>query len=140
MRARSFEKLPVWRRSVDLVVAVYRVSNLFPAEEKSGMTATLRRSAAAIPAKIADGHGRPEPADVRKSLTDVLGSLRELRTHILVAERLHFVRRMRTSRVHWRINRLRRMVQRDVASLEPEARDPVAAKSKPIEGHLRKAA
>ena len=108
MRARSFEKLAVWKRSVDLVAAVYRMSSLLPADEKSGMTATLRRTAASIPARIANGYGGSDPAAFVKALTDGLASLRELQTHVLIAEHLRYVSRMRAARVHWRIRRLTR--------------------------------
>ncbi len=140
MRARSFEKLAVWKRSVDLAVAVYRMSSLLPADEKSGMTATLRRTVTGIPARIANGYGESDPAAFVKSLSDVLGSLRELQTHIMIAERLHYVSRMRTSRIHWRIHRLTRLVQRQAAAINNVRHGSSDALPRPAEPALRPAA
>lgn len=140
MKARDYEKLVIWKRSVDLVVAVYRMSNLMPAEEKSGMTATLRRTAEAIPARIANGYGQPDPAGFPKSLTDVLGSLRELQTHIVITERLRFLSRIRTSRIHWRIYRLTQLVQRQAMSINHERSNAEDRSRRRIDPRLPQAA
>ena len=63
MSAKTFEQLVIWKRSMDLVETIYRTTRRFPSEERSGLTATLRRTAAAIPANIADGHGRASNSD-----------------------------------------------------------------------------
>jgi len=55
---KSHRDLIVWQKSMDLVTAVYRLTEDFPKTELYGLTSQIRRSAASIPANIAEGQGR----------------------------------------------------------------------------------
>jgi four helix bundle protein len=76
---------------MDLVVTSYRVSAAFPPEEKFGMTAQIRRAATSIPANIAEGFGRWNSREFARFLSIASGSLRELNTHLLIAQRLKYL-------------------------------------------------
>ena len=52
------------------------------------MTAQIRRSAASVPANIAEGHGRENTGSFIQFLRIAQGSLKELETHLLLAERV----------------------------------------------------
>jgi four helix bundle protein len=52
------------------------------------MTSQIRRAAASIPANIAEGYGRDQTGSYVQFLKIAQGSLKELETHILLAERL----------------------------------------------------
>jgi four helix bundle protein len=54
----SHRDLIVWRKSMDLAVAAYRLTGSFPVDERYGLTSQIRRSCASIPANIAEGYGR----------------------------------------------------------------------------------
>ncbi|MBA2691785.1 MAG: four helix bundle protein [Rubrobacter sp.] len=73
---------------MDLAEACYVVTKGFPREEVYGMTSQVRRAAAAIPANIAEGHGRESPRDFVRFLRIAQGSLRELETHLMLASRV----------------------------------------------------
>ena len=62
----------------------------FPAEERFGMIAELRKTARSIPYNIAEGHKRPTTADYLRFLGIAAGSAGELETQILLAERLAY--------------------------------------------------
>jgi len=54
---KSYQKLEVWKKSKDLVVEVYKLSQAFPTEERYGITSQIRRVSISIPSNIAVGWG-----------------------------------------------------------------------------------
>lgn len=61
----SYKDLIVWQKSMELVVEVYRVTEIFPKSEIYGMTSQMRRSAVSIPSNIAEGRKRGSRKDFR---------------------------------------------------------------------------
>lgn len=76
---------------MDLVIEVYRISATFPKQETYGLSSQLRKAAVSVPANIAEGHGRDHLGDYLYHLSVANGSLMELETHLLIAERLAYV-------------------------------------------------
>ncbi len=103
----GFERDPAWRRSVDLVRVIHRFSRRMPAEEKSLLTAALKKTALGIPSRLADAHGRDDAA-MQKARQDSLGALREIHTYLALAERLRYMTRFRTRGVRRAMARLQR--------------------------------
>ena len=73
---------------MSLAEACYRLTRSFPQEELFGLTSQIRRSAASVPANIAEGHGREHTRSFIQFLRVAQGSLKELETHLLLAERV----------------------------------------------------
>ncbi len=88
---RPHEKLDVWKKSIDLVVSVYRLTENFPSEEKFGLTSQIRRAAVSIPANIAEGAARESDKDFGRFLSIAQGSTSEVETELLIANRLGFL-------------------------------------------------
>jgi four helix bundle protein len=74
-----------------LAEACYRLTGSFPREEMFGLTSQIRRSAVSIAANIAEGHGREQTGSFIQFLRVTQGSLKELETHLLLAERVGIV-------------------------------------------------
>lgn len=92
-----------------LVESVYRLTKRFPADEKAGLSATLRRTAAAVPAKLAEGHAQNDEQAMARSAQAAAGMLREMQTYFLLSRRLGYL--------HWfghiKIdNRLKQLIRR----------------------------
>jgi four helix bundle protein len=66
----------------------YRLAKGLPREELFAMSSQIRRSASSIPANIAEGHGRENTQSFVQYLRIAQGSLKELETHLLLAERV----------------------------------------------------
>ena len=81
----DFKKLEVWRAAHSLACEVYRDTGAFPKAEAYGLTSQLRRSAASIPAHLAEGCGRSGDAELRRFVQISLGSATELEYHLLLS-------------------------------------------------------
>ena len=88
---RPHQRLDVWKRSMDFVLAIYRVTNQFPKEEKFGLTSQLRRAAVSVAANIAEGAAKTPTKDFRRYLSNSQGSTSEIETELLIALRLNYL-------------------------------------------------
>src|SRR4051812_44925939 len=91
MASRNYRDLVAWQKSMELVAEVYRATRGFPREELYGLTNQVRRASASIPSNIAEGEGRGTNADFVRFLRIAYGSLREVETQFLIAERLDYL-------------------------------------------------
>lgn len=87
-RAGSYQDLVVWQQAMDLTVGVYSMTRSWPKEELYGLTSQVRRAATSVPANIAEGYGREHRGSYLQFLRIVQGSLKELETHLLIADRV----------------------------------------------------
>jgi four helix bundle protein len=88
---RSYRDLRVWQTAMDLVVEAYRLGKHLPEHERFGLGAQIRRAAVSIPANIAEGHGRLLRGEYLHHLSIARGSLKELETLLVIAERLTYL-------------------------------------------------
>ncbi|MEX2583030.1 MAG: four helix bundle protein [Gemmatimonadota bacterium] len=84
----SYRDLEVWQKAMDLAEECYHATGGFPKEEIYGLTSQIRRAATSVAANIAEGRGRRSTRDFLRFLGIAYGSLLELETHVLLAERL----------------------------------------------------
>ena len=87
----SYRDLVVWQRGLDLVDVVYKNSARWPAAEMYGLSAQIRRAAVSVPANIAEGQGRNGRREFIHHLGIAHGSLCEVETMIILAQRLGFM-------------------------------------------------
>jgi four helix bundle protein len=88
---RAHERLEVWQEAMQLVEMVYVATAAFPADERYGLTAQIRRSAVSVPSNIAEGAARRSTLEYQRFLSIARGSLSEMSTQIQIATRLEFM-------------------------------------------------
>ncbi len=87
---QRFEQLEVWKKSHQLLLEVYRLTAIFPKEEKFGLTSQMRRSAVSVPANIAEGFKRVSLKDKAHFYNISQGSLEELRYYFILSHDLGY--------------------------------------------------
>ena len=107
---KSYRDLLVWQKAIDLVVEAYRATASFPKSETYGLTSQIRRAASSIPANIAEGYGRGSRKEYVQFLTVAQGSLKELETHFIVAEKLSYLTATQASKILSETDELGRML------------------------------
>jgi four helix bundle protein len=93
---RNHKDLEVWKKSMDLVSNIYKITESFPNKELYGLTNQIRRAAVSVPSNIAEGAARSSKKEFIQFLYIALGSLSELETQIIIANRLEYLNNLDT--------------------------------------------
>lgn len=109
-RITSYGDLDAWQLALGVVIETYRVTAAFPADERFGLTAQLRRAAVSIPSNVAEGHSRLGAAEFRRFVSIARGSVAEVETQIAVAVALGFVGADEVASVSSQLDRLSKML------------------------------
>jgi four helix bundle protein len=84
-------ELIVWQKAMELVVAIYEITQSFPKTEVYGLASQMRRAAVSVPSNIAEGHGLKQTQAYARHLAIANGSLTELETQLEIARRLGYL-------------------------------------------------
>jgi len=87
----NYRDLVVWQKSMDLVELIYNLTRDWPREELYGLTSQIRRASVSIPSNIAEGQGRASTKEFMHHLSMARGSLLEVETQVLLAQRLDYL-------------------------------------------------
>jgi len=86
----THKDLDIWKMGLNLVEKVYRLTDKFPKEEQFGLTSQMRRAVVSIPSNIAEGAARNSKREFLQYLYIGLGSLSEVETQLIIADRLGY--------------------------------------------------
>jgi len=89
--AQHYKDLIAWQKAMDLVAALYDATEDFPKRETYSLTDQMRRAAVSIPSNIAEGQAHFSRREFRHFLRHSCGSLAELETQILIAQRRNYL-------------------------------------------------
>ena len=87
----KFKELKIWQDSIDLAVDTYKLTKLFPSEEKFGLVSQMNRCVISISSNLAEGAGRNNEKEFRQFLGIALGSACELESQLIVSSKLNFI-------------------------------------------------
>jgi four helix bundle protein len=117
----SYRDLRVWQDAMTLAEACYRLTREFPRDELFGLTSQIRRAVGSVPANIAEGHGRENTGSFVQYLRISQGSLKELETHLLLAERVGILPVLDLQPVLAQCESLGKMLRALIRSLQDKA-------------------
>ena len=117
----SYRDLRVWQDAMTLAQACFEVTKDLPREELFGMSAQIRRSSSSIAANIAEGHGREQTRSFIQFLRIAQGSLKELETHLILAERVQLLNAAKVRPLLANCDGLGRMLRSYIRSLQRRA-------------------
>lgn len=83
---RNFKELKIWQKGFQIAVKSFKLTGMFPKEEKFGISVQITKAAVSIPSNIAEGSSRSSEKDYNRFLEISLGSSFELETQLLIAE------------------------------------------------------
>jgi four helix bundle protein len=86
----SYRDLLVWQRSVQMSVAIYKLTANFPKEETYGLSNQLRRAGISVASNIAEGYARNSTGEYKQFLGMARGSNSEVQTQLVIARELGF--------------------------------------------------
>ncbi|MEN6426645.1 MAG: four helix bundle protein [Phycisphaerales bacterium] len=88
---KTHKDLDIWQRGIELVAQIYQATRTFPRDEEYGLKSQMRRAAVSYPSNIAEGAARASRREYTQFLHISLGSLSELETQVIIAERLGYL-------------------------------------------------
>ena len=109
-KAANYTDLLVWQKGMDLVNETYTITRAFPADEKFGLVAQMRRAAVSIPSNIAEGQARHTTGEFVQFVSHAEGSVAELRTQFLIAVQLGYCTKSHARRAFELMSALRKML------------------------------
>ena len=86
----NVQKLRIWREAVEIVKAVFGLSQSWPKKGLYQLTNQVRRAAVSVPANLAEGLGRGTPGEMARFAQIAQGSLHKLDTLLYLAAKLGY--------------------------------------------------
>ena len=87
----NYKDLIVWQKSIQLVIDIYKLTEVFPKDECYGLVSQMQRAVVSIPSNIAEGNERSSNKEFAHFLYIAKGFLAELETQIIISEKLEFI-------------------------------------------------
>ncbi len=120
----SYRDLKVWQEAMALAEGAYHLTAILPKTRANALAEQMCRSAISVPANIAEGYGRESTRSYIQFLRIARGSLNELETQILLAQRLRFVDFTQTAVLLASVEATSKMLNGLIRSLREKNRAP----------------
>ena len=92
-----FQDLLVYQKSRALATEIQVLTGKFPRDEIYALTSQIQRAAVSVCSNIAEGHGRGTAREFSMFLRNANGSLKEVETQPIIANKLRYIDQESTS-------------------------------------------
>ena len=86
-----FEKLEVWKKSIELATIIYKLTSNFPKTETYGLSSQIQRAAVSVSSNIAEGSVRFSVKEQVRFYEVAFGSLMEVISQTILAKKLNYI-------------------------------------------------
>jgi len=120
-KIRDFRDLNVWKKGIEIVKDVYKMTEKLPKQKFYGLVSQMQRSAVSIPSNIAEGFNRFHNKEYKQFLYIALGSCAELETQVEVALELKYISNEKKKDILAKIDYESRMLTNLVKKIDSRA-------------------
>lgn len=117
----TYKDLIVWRKSIELVVSTYKLTDKFPKEETFGLTSQIRRAVVSIPSNIAEGKMRGGDIEFKRFLSIAFASGAELETQLIIARKLPKTAKLDYNEIDGLLEEVMKILNKLISKLRPSA-------------------
>ena len=107
---QNFKDLLVWQRGMEHAKTIYEMTRRFPADERFGLVAQMRRCAVSIPSNLAEGQARHTTGEFIQFISHSEGSLAELETQLRLSVEIGYCSAAETENTLAFMEELRKML------------------------------
>ena len=115
---QTFEKLEIWKESINLATKIYEITKDFPKNEAYGLASQIQRAAVSVPSNIAEGSSRQYKKEFINFLYISKGSLSELLTQLKISEKIKYINKEQYEQLKTTIYTLIRKINGLIKSLK----------------------
>ncbi len=87
----SHKNMIIWKRSLELIKEIYKITSKFPAEEKYGLVSQLRRASVSVVSNISEGEARRTAREKRRFYEIACSSIVEIDAQIEISLALKII-------------------------------------------------
>ena len=116
---KTYQDLTVWQKSIELVIAVYKLTENFSNEEIFGLTSQIKRATVSIPSNIAEGKMRGGDVEFKRFLRIAFASGAELETQLIIAKKLPKTAKLDYNKVDSLLEEVMKMLNKLISQLGP---------------------
>jgi len=87
----SFRDLNAWKESYRLTIMIYKITKVFPEDERFGLISQLRRAAVSVSSNIAEGFSRQSKKEKIQFYFMANSSLVEVQNQLLISKGLGYI-------------------------------------------------
>tara|TARA_B110000908_G_scaffold81088_1_gene97224 strand:- start:123 stop:476 length:354 start_codon:yes stop_codon:yes gene_type:complete len=106
----NYKELKIWIKGIDLAESIYKTVSNFPESEKYGIISQLKRASISVSSNIAEGASRKSQKEFSHFLSISLGSLFEIETQLVIANRIKYITDKALEELTEQINELIKMI------------------------------
>jgi four helix bundle protein len=110
MAIETYRDLDIWKKGIEVVKDIYKLTEKFPRQEIYGLVSQMRRSAISIPSNVAEGFKRYHNKEYKQFLHITLGSCAELETQITIAKELKYIQQASEAALLEKLDHIGRMI------------------------------